>query len=111
VALHKLTASVGTKQTETYAIAFDLLDEMLAEAMRASALGESLKRFPRLRTLTALMGPDSLADWALLWETIARMRGEAERLNLDKAALLLTVFEKIDATAKAAARRAGISGR
>jgi hypothetical protein len=59
-----------------------------------------------LRPLTALIKPDSLADWAELWETIRQARGEAERLNLDKAALLITVFDKIDQTAKAAAKRA-----
>jgi DNA polymerase-3 subunit delta' len=104
IALHKLVGQTGSRETETYTIAFDLLEEMLAEAMRAAALGESPKRFPRLKSLTTLMQPDSLADWAGLWETIRQARGEAERLNLDKAALLLTVFEKIDQTAKAAAR-------
>jgi hypothetical protein len=53
------------------------------------------------------MPQGSLADWAGLWETIRQARGEAERLNLDKAALILTVFEKIGGTAKAAARLAG----
>ena len=104
MALHKLASLTGSRETEAYTIAFDLLEEMLAEAMRASALGEPPKRFPQLRALTALMRPDNLADWAELWETIRQARGEAERLNLDKAALLLTVFEKIDRTAKAAAR-------
>jgi hypothetical protein len=52
------------------------------------------------------MKQGSLADWAGLWETIASARGEAERLNLDKAALLITVFEKIGETARAAAKRA-----
>jgi DNA polymerase III subunit delta' len=103
-ALHKLAAMTGSRESEAYAIAFDLLEEMLAEVMRAAALGEPPKRFPQLRALAALMRPDSLADWAELWETIRQARGEAERLNLDKAALLLTVFEKIDRTAKAAAR-------
>lgn len=111
VALHKLAGQTGSRETETYTITFDLLQEMLAEVMRAAALGESPKRFPRLRGLINLMPPDSLADWAGLWETIAQARGEAERLNLDKTALLLTVFEKIDQTAKAASKRAGVAGR
>jgi hypothetical protein len=57
------------------------------------------------------MTPDSLADWAELWETIREARGEAERLNLDKAALMLTVFDRIERTARAAAKRTGPSGR
>jgi len=96
----------GSRETEAYTVAFDLLEEMLAEALRAASLEQSPKRFPQLRSLTALMKPDSLADWAELWETIRQARGEAERLNLDKAALLITVFDKIDQTAKAAAKRA-----
>ncbi len=111
VALHKLVAMTGHRETENYTIGFDILQEMLAEAMRAAALGTAPKRFPRLRPLTALMPQGSLADWALLWETIAQARGEAERLNLDKAALMLTVFEKIDQMAKAVAKRAGSTGR
>lgn len=102
--VHKLAAMTGARETQAYAIAFDLLQEMLAEATRAASLSESPKRFPRLRPLVKLMTPDSLADWASLWETIASARGEAERLNLDKVALLLTVFEKIAETARAAAR-------
>jgi DNA polymerase III subunit delta' len=111
VALHGLVGMTGNRESENYTIAFDLLQEMLAEAMHASALGETSKRFPRLRPLTALMPSDSLADWAGLWETIRQSRGEAERLNLDKAALMLTVFEKIAETARAVAKRAGIPGR
>ena len=101
IALHKLVAVTGSRETETYTIAFDLLEEMLAEAMRAAALDEAPKRFPRLKALAKLMQEGSLADWGELWETIRQARGEAERLNLDKAALMLTVFEKIDETAKA----------
>jgi DNA polymerase-3 subunit delta' len=107
MALHKLVGMTGNRETEAYSIAFDLLEDMLAEAIRASSLGESPKRFPRLRGMTRLMPQGSLADWAGLWEKIRQARGEAERLNLDKAALILTVFEKIGETAKAAARLAG----
>ena len=111
VELHKLVALTGARETESYTIAFDLLEEMLAETLRGAATGEGQTRFPQLRPLAALMTQGSLADWAGLWETIRQARGEAERLNLDKAALILTVFEKIDRAARAAARRAGRSGR
>ncbi len=111
IALHRLVGMTGNRETEAYMIAFDLLEDMLAEVIRASSLGTLPKRFPRLRALTQLMPQGSLADWAGLWETIREARGEAERLNLDKAALMLTVFEKIDQTAKAAAKRAGKTGR
>jgi DNA polymerase-3 subunit delta' len=104
--VHKLAAMTGSRETEDYTVAFDLLEEMLAEAIRAVSLDEPPRRFPQLRSLVKQITPDSLADWAELWETIRQARGEAERLNLDKAALLITVFEKIDQTARAAAKRA-----
>jgi DNA polymerase-3 subunit delta' len=110
-ALHKLVGITGSRETEAYTTAFNLLEEILASLARAAAIGEADGRFPQLRPLAALMTPDSLADWACLWETIREARGEAERLNLDKAALMLTVFDRIEHTAKAAAKRAGASGR
>jgi DNA polymerase-3 subunit delta' len=109
--LHKLVGLTGSRESEAYTTAFNLLEETLAAVARAAALGEPDTRFPQLRTLRDLMRADSLADWAELWETIREARGEAERLNLDKAALMLTVFDRIEQTAKAAAKRAGPSGR
>jgi DNA polymerase III subunit delta' len=109
--LHKLVGLTGNRETEAYTTAFNLLEETLASLARDAALAETGARFPQLRSLRSLMTPDSLADWAELWETIREARGEAERLNLDKAALMLTVFDRIEQTAKAAAKRAGMSGR
>jgi DNA polymerase-3 subunit delta' len=109
--LHKLVSLTGSRETEAYSTAFNLLEETLASLARAAALGEADSRFPQLGALAGLMRADSLADWARLWETIREARGEAERLNLDKAALMLTVFDRIEQTAKTAAKRAGPSGR
>jgi DNA polymerase III subunit delta' len=109
--LHKLVGLTGSRETEAYSTAFNLLEETLAALARAAALGEADSRFPQLGPLAGLMRADSLADWARLWETIREARGEAERLNLDKAALMLTVFDRIEQTAKTAAKRAGPSGR
>ena len=109
--LHKLVGLTGSRETEAYTTAFNLLEETLASLARAAAIGEADARFPQLRALASLMTADSLADWAELWETIREARGEAERLNLDKAALMLIVFDRIEQTAKAAAKRAGPSGR
>jgi DNA polymerase III subunit delta' len=111
ILLHKLVGLTGSRETQAYSTAFNLLEETLAALARAAALGEADARFPQLRALSTLMRADSLADWAELWETIREARGEAERLNLDKAALMLTVFDRIEQTAKAAAKRAGPSGR
>lgn len=106
-AVHRLIAQTGTRNAEAHTMAFDLLEEALADTMRAAAAGDEPDRnFPQLSTLMRAMRPDNLADWGELWETIRLARGEADRLNLDKAALTLTVFENIESTARKAASRA-----
>jgi DNA polymerase-3 subunit delta' len=100
-ALHKLIALTAGRDGVAHAVAFDLLEEAIAAVLRARAadLAAPLE-FPLLRRFPALIAPDSLADWAELWETIRDARGEAERLNLDKAALTLTVFEKLESLSR-----------
>jgi DNA polymerase-3 subunit delta' len=109
IALHKFVAAIGPRESEASALAFDLIEELLAEAMGGAARGSGGPRLPQLAALGRLMTPDSLADWSQLWETLRQERAEAERLNLDKAALMLMVFDKIEAAARAAAK--GASGR
>jgi len=95
-ALHKLVGLTAGRDALAHDMAFDLLEEALADAIRACPAGPSAApAFPRLRRFPALLSPDNLADWAELWETMREARGETERLNLDKAALTITVFEKI----------------
>ncbi|WP_088343504.1 MULTISPECIES: DNA polymerase III subunit delta' [Rhodomicrobium] len=104
-AVHKLIGLTAARDGNAYAMAFDLIEEILASSMRARAIGESHDpQFPQLRRFPAQIAPDSLAEWAELWETIREARSEAERLNLDKAALTLTVFEQIQHLARKAAR-------
>jgi len=95
-ALHKLIAATSGRQVEAHEIAHDMLDEILAETVRARASGQTVsQRFSQLKRFPASIGPQNLADWAELWETLREARSEAERLNLDKSALTLTAFEKI----------------
>jgi DNA polymerase-3 subunit delta' len=95
-ALHKLIAATSGKQAEAHDIAHDMLDEILAETVRARASGQAVSpRFSQLKRFAASIGPENLADWAELWETLREARSETERLNLDKGALTLTAFEKI----------------
>ncbi len=103
-ALHKLIALTAARDGLAHAMAFDLLEEAIAAVLRARATGGLAAEFPQLRRFPALITPDSLADWAELWETIRDARGEAERLNLDKAALTLTVFEKLESLSRKGAR-------
>lgn len=103
-AVHKLIAQTGPRAGDAHAMAFDLLEEALADAMNGRLTGNGRHAtFPQLKRFSRLITADSLADWSELWETIRQMRGEAERLNLDKAALTLTVFDRIGQTAQKAA--------
>ncbi len=95
-ALHKLIGLTAGRDTLAHETAFDLLEEVLADVIRACPAGENaVTAFPQLRRFPGLITPDNLADWAELWETMREARGETERLNLDKAALTVTVFERI----------------
>lgn len=104
-ALHKLIGLTSARDGIAYTVMFDLLEEALAATLRARATGFGAPpEFPQLRRFPALIEPDGLADWAELWETIRDARSEAERLNLDKAALTLTVFEKLESLSRKGAR-------
>jgi DNA polymerase-3 subunit delta' len=95
-ALHKLIPMVSGRNAVAHEMAFNLLEEMLAETIRCCAAGSSApRRFSQLKRFPELLNTASLADWAELWETLREARGEAERLNLDKGVLTLTAFEKI----------------
>jgi DNA polymerase-3 subunit delta' len=107
-AVHRLIALTSGRDGEAHSMAFDLLEETLANAVHGRLAGQGTgQHLPQLRHFAQQITADSLADWCELWETVRQARGEAERLNLDKAALTLTVFEHIERTARLAARRAG----
>ena len=100
-ALHKLLSLTSARDGLAYDMAFDLLEDILAEGVRARSAGPDAKqRFPRLPRFLSHVEPDNLADWAELWETIREARSETERLNLDKAALTITAFEKLQRLAQ-----------
>ncbi len=97
LALHKLVAMTSGRGSElTHDMAFELLEDTLADAIRAACGGVvAAQSSPQLRRFPTLLKPDNLADWAELWETMREARSETERLNLDKAALTITAFERM----------------
>jgi DNA polymerase-3 subunit delta' len=95
--LHKLLTQTAGRDGLAHDMSMDLLEEAVADTLRSVAAGEAASSaFPQIRRFRTVVSPDSLAEWAELWETMREARGETERLNLDKAALTLTVFEKIE---------------
>jgi DNA polymerase-3 subunit delta' len=47
-----------------------------------------------------LIGPDRLATFASLWETLAREKADATSLNLDRKALIVTSFVRLEAACR-----------
>jgi DNA polymerase-3 subunit delta' len=106
-ALHKLLTQTAGRDTLSHDIAFDILEDALADTLRAAASGAGrAPAFPQLRRFPLLISPESLADWAELWETMREARNETERLNLDKAALVVTAFERIERLSRKTAKAA-----
>jgi DNA polymerase-3 subunit delta' len=77
----------------------DALSELLLALTRAGATTDA----PAIHGLSRprrLFSPSNLALWAGLWETMNRARADTERLNLDRTALVLTVFNDMQKTAR-----------
>ncbi len=79
----------------------DCLDETLLALTRAAA-DPGAPAIPGLGRARRLFSPSNLALWADLWETMNRARIDTERLNLDRPALILTVFNDLRKTARQA---------
>jgi DNA polymerase III subunit delta' len=100
-AVHKLIARVQGKTAEQDRdMLFTLIGAVLSRLVRSSALETGVDA----ANLRRLITPATLGVWAELWARIAHMQSEAERLNLDKPALIVGVFGEIE---KAARRCAG----
>jgi DNA polymerase-3 subunit delta' len=97
-AVHRLIARVQGKDAEQDRdMLFSLIGATLSRLVRVAALGGGGIDSPNLRRLIT---PATLGVWAELWENIGGMQGEAERLNLDRPALILGVFGEIEKTAR-----------
>ena len=77
---------------------FDLLLDLLARLVRARATGRTTA--PEYAIAERLIPEARLPAWAALWEGILRERADAALLNLDKRALVLGTFAKLEAVAK-----------
>ena len=106
LAAHKLAEAAGAHGAEQeFQSFYALLTGLVARALRARATGQSLAG-PEAE-LAARLFPDGassarLASWAQLWETIGREKAAALALNLDRKALLLDTFARIEAAHRTA---------
>jgi len=104
-AVHKLAETVGGHGAEQdFQSFYALLTDLIARALRARVTGSPLHGAEA--AVAARLIPDGassarLATWAELWETIGRDKAEALALNLDRKALLVGTFARMEAAARA----------
>jgi DNA polymerase-3 subunit delta' len=91
------TLSAGA-QEQRFEAFFDLLLDTLAHLARVRATSQGT---PAEVTLAARLIPETrLPQWAALWETVLRDKADADELNLDRKALIMRVFARLEAIAK-----------
>ena len=89
----------GQAADQRYELFFELLTGAIARLVAAEARGEGQ---PGDMALAArLIGPARLATWAGLWERVAADKADAAALNLDRKALILDVFSRLEAASRA----------
>jgi len=91
----QLSQSANEQRFEAF---YDLLLEMLWRVVHARALASAAA--PEGALAQRLIPAARLPAWAALWEDIGRERAEAALLNLDKRALVLGTFAKLERIAQ-----------
>ncbi|MGE3627421.1 MAG: DNA polymerase III subunit delta' [Hyphomicrobiales bacterium] len=100
-AVHKLADRLTASGADgSYELFFSLLGDFLASVIRTGSTGAAAGG-PEAALAARLTAPGGLAKWAELWETVARMKAEADVLNLDRKNLILGTFFRVEETARA----------
>ena len=97
--VHRLAdecAAHGAEQK--FELLFELLLGLLARVIRTAATGEG--EADERALVARLTGQGRLASLAELWETVVREKADAQILNLDKRALILETFARLEAVAR-----------
>jgi len=79
----------------------DIVERRLTQIIGETASGAACApdHFAKARRL---FSRGNLALWTGLWETLGRARADAERLNLDRATLVINIFAQMQSVARAA---------
>lgn len=98
-ALHMLADSLALDaQEQRYEMFFTLLLDSMARLARVSASGQGSAGE---RALAArLLPPERLPVWTDVWQAIVRDKAEARELNLDRKALIVRTFARIEAAVR-----------
>lgn len=93
-AVHSLSDELQSPAAEQkFSLFYEILMDYISRIIRDSASGADTDY---ARTGARLIGPDRLATWAGLWERVAAEKNEALTLNLDRKALILDIFSKLE---------------
>jgi DNA polymerase III subunit delta' len=104
-AIHSLSDDLGSLAADVkFQLFFDLLLGTLSRLIRAAAAGEM--QTPEGKLAARLIPQDRLSDWAELWQAVVSAKAETEALNLDRKALILKAFARLEHVSGGAARRA-----
>ena len=96
---HALGDELGSAAAEPrFEMFYDLLLQHLARLVRAGALGTVAG--PATPAGHRHVTEAALASWAELWETVVREKRDAVALNLDRKALILDTFRRIETVAR-----------
>lgn len=83
---------------QKFALFLELFQDTLSRLIRASATGEG--RADDVTLGARLVGQARLATFAHLWETLAREQTDTDALNLDKKALIVSMFARLEAASR-----------
>ncbi len=98
-AAHVLSDQLGlTAQEQRFEAFYNLFLDLLARLIRARAAGH--REVPEFGVAQRLIPEAGLPAWAELWETVLRERDEAVLLNLDRKALIMGTFARLEALAR-----------
>ena len=89
----------GQAADQRYELFFELLTGAIGRLVTVEARGEGLP--DEVALAKRLIGPARLATWAGLWERVAADKADVDALNLDRKALILNVFSKLEAASRA----------
>lgn len=102
MAAHALADSLSAgAQEQRYEAFLDLLLDALAHLTRVRATNQGTPA--QVSLATRLMSETSLPQWAAAWEAILRDRADADELNLDRKALIMRIFSRLEAVAQSSA--------
>ncbi len=98
-AAHALSDQLGlTAQEQRFEAFYSLFLDLLARLIRVRASGHG--EAPEFALAQRLIPEAGLPGWAELWETVLRERDEALLLNLDRKALIMRTFARLEALAR-----------